>query len=75
MMCCFHVNLLSRVMSSYLFLLGAVILLMETCGQVCFSGLNVTLKIRLIDLSSKIFPLVFIESLKMWMSNVTGVRL
>ena len=43
-MCCFHVNLLSRVMPSYLTvsLLGAVILLMETCRQVCFRSVKVT---------------------------------
>ena len=42
--CCFHVNLLSRVMPRYLTvsLLGTVILLMETCGQVCFRNVKVT---------------------------------
>ena len=42
-MCCFHVNLLSRVMPRYLTvsLLGTVILLMVTCGQVCFRSVKV----------------------------------
>ena len=41
--CCFQVNL-SRVMPRYLTvsLLGTVILLMETCGQVCFRSVKVT---------------------------------
>ena len=43
-MCCFHVNLLSRVMPSYLTvsLLGTVILLIETCRQVCFRSVYIT---------------------------------
>ena len=43
-MCCFHVNLLSRVMPRYLTvsLLGTVILLMVTCGQACFRSVKVT---------------------------------
>ena len=44
MMRCFHVNLLSRFMPRYLTvsLLGTVILLMDTCGQVCFGSVKVT---------------------------------
>ena len=44
MLCYFHVNLLSRVMPRYLTvsLSGTVILLMDTCGQVCFRSVKVT---------------------------------
>ena len=44
MMCCFHVNLLSRVMPRYLTvsLLGHVIFLIRTCGQICFRSVKVT---------------------------------
>ena len=42
--CCFQVNLLPRVIPRYLTvsLLGTVILLMETYGQVCFCSVKLT---------------------------------
>ena len=44
MICCVHVNLLSRFMPRYLpkSLLRIVKLLVVTCGQVCFRSVKVT---------------------------------